>query len=89
MVRVLRYLGAVTVALNQLASAATGGDPQMSMSARAAFSREAGSKLGTFWCATLDLMDHHHPDKQGRYRNGADHCEIAIVDYRIRKENHK
>lgn len=79
----MRYLLRILIATNQLSNALLGGDPQMSMSARAGFAREQHSKLGTFWCATFDLMDHHHLNP--RYPVDADHCTIAIVDYRLRK----
>lgn len=73
----------VLIAANQAANALIGGDPQMSMSARAGFAREHGSKLGTYWCATFDLFDRHHPNV--RYPLNADHCTIAVIDYRLRK----
>jgi hypothetical protein len=73
----------VAIATNQLINAATGGDPQMSISARAAFAREHGSKLGKFWCGTFDKFDHHHLSTY--YPSDADHCDIAIIDYRDRK----
>ena len=79
----MRYFIHILIALNQLGNTIIGGDPQMSMSARAGFAREHHSKLGTYWCSTLDLFDHHHPNV--KYPDGADHCTIAVIDYRERK----
>jgi len=84
---VKHWLLRIMIASNQMINALIGGDPQMSMSARAGFAREAGSHLGAFWCKVLDVPDiHHHNPK---YPDDADHCTIAILNYRDYKSQVK
>lgn len=67
------WLGAVVMALNQLVNALMGGNPDMSVSARAGYAREHGSKVGAGACHLLDWLDPRDGDSaQG------DHCEIAV-----------
>ncbi len=72
------YLIRILIAANQLTSTLLGGNPQMSLSARAGYAREAGSHLGTMWCGALDA-GHHHSE-------GDDHCTVAMRHYRVRWE---
>jgi len=74
--RVKRWFFGLTLALNQLGNAILGGDPQMTISARAGFAREKGAKFGAGVCHVLDWLDYRDGDSP----NG-DHCQIAIVNY--------
>lgn len=81
------WLISILIAANQLGNALTGGDPQMSISARSGFAREHGSRIGKIMCKLEDIPDIHHPNP--KYPDHADHCIIAIIDYRNRKHNVK
>lgn len=74
--RFKRWGVSVLMALNQLGNALTGGNPDMSMSARAGYAREKGSKGGALACKLLDWLD----PRDGDSPNG-DHCEIAIRNF--------
>ena len=75
----------VMIALNQCINATTGGDPQMSLSARAGFARDHGSHIAHVWCKVFDTFDRHHPNPTSLWTPGMDHCDLAIVEYRHRK----
>ena len=66
------FLG-LSMAFNQLFNAATGGNPDMSVSARAGYARDKGAKVGTAVCHILDWLDPHDGDSPK-----GDHCDIAI-----------
>lgn len=67
------WLLAVSMAANQFVNAVTGGDPDMSVSARAGFAREHGSKAGTAICRVLEFVDVHPFGN-----DSGDHCGIAM-----------
>lgn len=73
--KILHYIGAIGIAGNQLLNALIGGNPQMSLSARAGFSREAGHRSGRMACRFLNTIN---PDGDGPYQ---DHCDMAIRAY--------
>lgn len=73
------WLLAVSMAANQLVNALTGGNPQMSVSARAGYAREHGSKGGIVTCRVLEFLD-VHPFSHTK----EDHCQIAIRNYETR-----
>jgi hypothetical protein len=61
------------MAFNQLFNAATGGNPDMSVSARAGYARDKGAKVGTAVCHVLDWLDPRDGDSPK-----GDHCQIAV-----------
>jgi len=71
---VKRWLLGLSMALNQLANALLGGNPDMSVSARAAYAREHGNKVGASVCHVLDWLDPHDGDGPR-----GDHCDVAIA----------
>lgn len=79
------WLVRVLIATNQLGNALTGGDPQMSFSARFGFARERGSEFAKLACGALEKLDHHHWNPE--YNPAWDHCDIALVDYWRRKSD--
>lgn len=72
----MNWLRAVVMALNQLGNALTGGDPDMSVSARAGYAREHGAKLGGGVCHVFDWLD----PRDGDSARG-DHCDIAMWNH--------
>jgi hypothetical protein len=83
MKRITRWLLAVSMAANQLVNALTGGDPDMAVSARAAYARERDSKTGRLVCRILEAVD-VHPFSD---RPGMDHCDIAKANHERRIQN--
>ncbi len=79
--RIHRYMIGLTIAGNQLANAITGGQPDMTVSSRAAVARDRGSHVGRAICGVLNVMDRHHE------RKNEDHCQKAIrhLDERLSK----
>lgn len=80
----LRWLGALSMAVNQLLNVATGStNPDLSLSARAGLAREHGSKVGAGACHLLDWLDPHDGDSPK-----GDHCTIAVRNHResLKKE---
>ena len=65
------------IALNQLANALTGGDPDESVSSRLGNARETGSRFARAACAILETVDFHTAER-------ADHCAVAIEQHRLR-----
>lgn len=78
--RLKRWLIGVLMAANQLGNAILGGDPDMSVSARAGYAREHGSKFAAGVCRVLDWVD----PRDGDSLEG-DHCMIAITNHELRK----
>lgn len=77
----MRWLHAVVIALNQLGNAVLGGQPDMTISARAGIAREHGSGFARGACNVLDWLDPRDGDApQG------DHCVIAVRNYHLTKE---
>lgn len=74
------WLRAVIVTLNHLGNVVLGGDSDMTISARAGYAREHGSKISMGVCHVLDWIDYHDGDSPR-----GDHCDIA-VDNHERKE---
>jgi hypothetical protein len=72
-----RWLLAMSMALNQLANTILGGDPDMSVSARAGLAREHGARGGRIACHLLDWIDPHDGD-----RPIGDHCTIAVRNHK-------
>lgn len=66
-----RYLLGLTITLNLFANAVLGGEPGMTISARAGFARAHGNRMGTFWCAALDSV----------FLGRTDHCNDALLGY--------
>lgn len=69
--RLLRFLGSLWLATNQLVNAASGGRADQTVSARAAEARDNGSKTGAVICRMLDVVDF------AEERKGEDHCAKA------------
>ena len=67
------WLLAVSMGFNQLFNVLTGGNPDMSVSARAGYARDKGAKLGAGVCHLLDWLDPH--DGDGPEGN---HCDVAV-----------
>ena len=76
-----RWLLGISMAFNQLFSALLGGDPDISVSARAGYARAGGSGTGTVVCQILDWLDPHDGDALK-----GDHCDIAIINDKNRDE---
>lgn len=74
------FLTGLSLAVNQLVNAMTGGAPEMTVSARAGYARERGSKAGTAVCRVLEAMDVHPYSNEP----GTDHCQFAIRNYEAR-----
>lgn len=69
----MKYFLGLLMAFNQLGNAILGGNPDMSVSARAGYAREHNSKVGTGACHLFDWIDPRDGDgKEG------DHCDIAV-----------
>lgn len=68
-----RYLLSLSMAFNQLANVVLGGNPDMSISARAGYARARGAKFGTGVCHVLDWLDWHDGDAPE-----GDHCQKAV-----------
>jgi hypothetical protein len=77
--RLIHWIGAVSIAANRLVNALTGGDPQMSVSARAGLAREHHRRAGVITCKLLGWMD----PIDGK--DDRDHCNVAVVHYWERK----
>lgn len=70
--RIKRWALAIALASNHLVNALIGGDPNMTVSARAGYARDKGSKFAAGTCHVLDWLDPRDGDApQG------DHCDIA------------
>ena len=67
------FLLGLSMAFNQLANAMLGGNPDMSISARAGYARDHGAKFGAGVCHVLDWLDPHDGDSPK-----GNHCDIAI-----------
>ena len=67
------FLLGISMALNQLVNAVTGGNPDMSVSARAGYARDRGAKVGTAVCHVLDWLDPRDANAPA-----GDHCFIAV-----------
>ena len=78
----MHWLLGLSMALNQLANALFGGDPDMSLSARAGYARAHGAKLGGAVCQLLDWVDPHDGDSPR-----GDHCEIAIYHHEFSRSH--
>ena len=72
----MRWLASVVMALNQLGNALLGGNPDMTVSARAGYARAKGAKLGAGVCEVLDLLDPRDGDSPK-----GDHCDIAVTNH--------
>lgn len=68
------------MALNQLGNALTGGNPDMTVSARAGYAREHDSKFASSVCTVLDWVD----PRDGDAPEG-DHCDIAVKNHEINR----
>jgi hypothetical protein len=77
--RARRFLGVVWLAANQTVNTLIGGDPQMTMSARAGYARERGSRAAAGACRFLDVLDLRDGDAPE-----GDHCDIAVRNYEAR-----
>lgn len=64
------------MAFNQLFNTMTGGNPDMSTSARAGYARESGNRGGAFACKVLDWLDPRDGDSPK-----GDHCDIAMQNH--------
>jgi hypothetical protein len=71
--RIVKWFLSVVMALNQLGNALTGGDANMTMSARAGYARRDGSKFGKGMCHVLDWLDKRDGDAPE-----GDHCDLAM-----------
>lgn len=75
-----RYLLGISLSLNIVASAILGGDPTVTVSARAGHARAKGAVTGRVVCAILNVLDvtvdGHTPE--------GDHCDKAIRHERDR-----
>lgn len=58
--RIFKWLAATWLASDQFFNALTGGNPNETISMRAALAREHGSKVGRGVCAVLEALDHDH-----------------------------
>ena len=67
------FLLGLSMAFNQLFNAMTGGNPDMSTSARAGYARDKGAKVGAVACHILDWLDPRDGDSPK-----GDHCDIAV-----------
>ena len=70
-----RYLLGLSLSLNVLASAVLGGDPTVTVSARAGHARAHGHMTGRVVCAILNVLD---VTVDGSTPSG-DHCTKAIL----------
>ncbi len=70
-----RYLLGLSLSLNVLASAVLGGDPTVTVSARAGHARERGATAGRVVCAILNVLD---ITVDGQTASG-DHCTKAVL----------
>jgi hypothetical protein len=73
-----RYLLGISLGLNQLVNAATGGRADETVSSRAAAARAHGSHRGAAVCRVLDAFDFH------KQRPDEDHCQKALRHQRER-----
>lgn len=74
MSRIKRYLLGLSLTLNLFVSAIAGGQPGMTISARAGFARADGSTAAACLCQTLDFF----------FRGPGDHCAEAMAGYYTR-----
>ncbi len=78
------YFLRILIVTNELLNVVLGGNPQMSMSARAGFARAHGSFMGTFWCDFLErtaARNFVHPRPVDM-----DHCNTSILKYQARMD---
>lgn len=57
------YAFNILISLDQLLNTITGGDPDQTVSLRAAEARKRGERWGCVLCRVLDLFDKDHCDK--------------------------
>lgn len=69
-----KWLQVASVVFSQSLNFMTGGDPTMTLSARAAYARQEGSKSAERMCHVLDWVD----PRDGDAHRG-DHCDIAAA----------
>jgi len=76
----VKWFRAVIMALNQLGNALMGGDPDMTVSARAGYAREHDSKGAARVCTFLDWVDPRDGDSPD-----GDHCDIAVKNHELNR----
>lgn len=69
---IAKWLRNVLVALDETGNAMMGGDPEETISSRAAKARNAGRRWGCLLCRLLDKLDPGHCDKFIQPNEGSD-----------------